>query len=628
MIKNRKTLFSSFFIISTLLMVGCGVTLKPLPDMVKKIGDVKKENPNIVFRFFDEDYAGGGYEYKYPDESKVFIAEESGKNGEVAVQMDLVANDYSGGAVVMYTVQYDLTPYYSRGALEFWIRGENGNEIGFVNLADSEDGDGIKTEIKVPISDYAEITTGWTHVSIPLADFGKRGAYWDAKKKIEVPSRFEWDRVKEFLITIEKGRNSKFTVWVDDIFVVKDVYDAAPDVDEEYWDEKEEIVSLPPVANRPEVVVQKSIFTDKLSGDAFFHGYGKRTAHRLQPTTDVATNPAVLGIYLDNADYSGITLNLGASGEMDVSKLREASGGLGFWAKFGPGVEMVFMGLLDNDLDGKACGSSISLSDFGNPDTTWQYFMIPFKEFSSNGSWWNENTQSEAPGVVDWSKIREISFTSDKYGARIEDHIPVAVYLDDISLIEKVPGYVDPDIYWNNFSSKEADLKLFSFEDESEAKWNAISGEESEAFTALIDSEDRNRNGKKVLKIEFSLYDWAEVGYNFSSNASPAELRDWTKHRAIYIDFYTDKDEEIVTLQIDDSGKEGWVTALTLKKGWNTYYIPIKDFKKYTYYQPADALVDNKLDLSAVTRFVIKPNKVGTMGTILFDNIKLTNVKE
>ena len=227
------------------------------------------DSRNVVFRFFDEDFVSGGYAYWYPDESKVFIPEESGKNGEVALQFDLVADDYSGGSVCLYNLLYDLTPYFSRGALQFWVKGAAGGEIAWAALVDEENTDGKKTVVRLPVNNYGGIKSEWTRITIPLADFGKRGVYWDPKKRVEIPERFAWNKVTEFRIEIKKADNKSFRAWIDDIFVLRDVFGAAKETDEEYWDEREETIEAPPLAQKPEVKVLHTLFADDIPAGGF-----------------------------------------------------------------------------------------------------------------------------------------------------------------------------------------------------------------------------------------------------------------------------------------------------------------------------------------------------------------------
>ena len=163
--------------------------------------------------------------YVYPEESKLSIVEDIAKNGEVSLQFDLIAGDYSGGAVCLYNTTYDLRPYIKKAALQFWIRGEQGNEKAQAALVDEAKSDGRKTVVRVPVEWYGRITKEWSLISIPLEHFvrlNEKGVYWDKRwKDKELPGDFDWDKVAEFRMEVRKDENKSFRVWVDDIVIVR-----------------------------------------------------------------------------------------------------------------------------------------------------------------------------------------------------------------------------------------------------------------------------------------------------------------------------------------------------------------------------------------------------------------------
>ncbi len=266
------------------------------PLKTKKAEEDKKvKDPRIVFRFFEEDYTPGGFDYWYPDASKVKLPEESGHDSEVAIEFDLVASDYSGGAVVLYNMLYNMEPYVPSGALEFYIKGAKGGEIATVGLVDDETRDGAKTVVRLPIKKYVKISKEWQKVSIPLADFGLRGVYWDEKNRVEVSRKFDWNAVAEFRVEIKKGDNSSFKVWVDDIFIKKDIYPARTLVYEETWAElnKDKVIEAPPLDQTPKVNKLFTFFENDLTPGSFIYTYGGKTDWTVQNTTDSRTR--VLG---------------------------------------------------------------------------------------------------------------------------------------------------------------------------------------------------------------------------------------------------------------------------------------------------------------------------------------------
>lgn len=607
-----------------------GLQLKPLQSVEDSLEKLREKyevvvDSTIAYKFFEEDIAAGGYEYKYPDDSKVYIPEESGKEGEVSLCFELNSNEYSGGAVVLYGAEYNMKDVLYTGALEFWIKGTQGGEKCFVNLADDEAVDGVKTQIKVDIDNYGGVHPFWTKISIPLADFGRRGAFWNAKEKREIPSYFDWATVKEFLITIEKAANEDFKVWVDNIYVKKDVFDSSKTIDLPYWDEVKEVVEDHPGIPSEPVVVKDTLFRGNFEEKMFGYRYGKKTSFVSQATS---SSDSVMALYFDNSDYSGINLNIGRP--VDMKSLRENSGGIAFWAKFGKGADKVLIGLQDDESDQKQVATMLNLSDYaqGNKfDTGWTYFMIPLREFSSEGSFWDMETASSVPDQMDWSKVHELVMTTDKYINRVNPGSPVKVYIDNVVLIESVPGYVDPEKYWDSFASTEADRLLFDFEDGAE-HWDAISGEKSSIGMKNDYQEDRGlrgQYGKRYMKISYSVNDWAFCTYPFARLSSPAEQTDWTKHSAITMDIKSERDEEIVTLKVSDAGHEEWQANVTLNRGWNKVTLPFRRFRKNPYYQKPSAVVDGKLDLSTVTDFSVEPKSLGITSSLIVDNITLTN---
>lgn len=301
------------------LMAGCGLQLKPLQAAGEAgaVATTGSGDPRVVLRFFDEDFVAGGYDYGYPDASKVFIPEESGKNGEVALEFNLIADDYSGGSVCLYNLLYDITPYLNRGALDFWIKGLSGGEVAWVALVDDENTDGRKTVVRLPLANYGGISNEWRRISIPLVDFGSKGVFWDAKKRVEVTETFTWDKVAEFRIEIKKGENKQFRVWVDDIFVMRDMF--AERMLEKRWDDREETIPAPPVATRPAVKPLHTVFGDGLPEGGSAYVFGGKTCFRPQATTDPA-NKAVMALYQDNDDYSGVSLVMGPGNNLALAR--------------------------------------------------------------------------------------------------------------------------------------------------------------------------------------------------------------------------------------------------------------------------------------------------------------------
>jgi len=634
--KRNAFIVSAVLFAVTAFLVSCGLQLRPVGggalDVAASAPAAKKAasgESQVVYKFFDEQYTPGGFDYIYPEQSKMDIPEGSGKNGEVAVYVDLVPNDYSGGAVCLYNMLFDLTPYLESGALQFWIKGLNGGEAATAGLSDDENTDGKKTVVRLPINNYGGITTEWTHVSIPLADFANtRGVFWDEKKRVEVPETFQWDKVAEFRIEIKKNDNKEFKVWLDDIFIVSNAFEAKKIEKVAYWDERVEVLDDIPVASKPDV---KEFAKVMVKGDpaagGFAYVYGGKTAYTSQKTKN---GSSVFANYIDGTEYSGVTVSLGDGKYVNLANARTAkSAGIAFWARGGPNVTTVALGLLDNQGKNDAGAemktqTKLLIGDYGKIEEQWKYYMVPIRSFLDNGLYWDDTKNAEISNKIDWSKIQEVRFSIGKAENKVPPGEPVAFYVSDISFIEEIPGYVNPEDYWNAFKSNAPEVKLHDYETEGDQKWESSKGPKSEVEFKYGESGAPN-GGKSALHITYRLNDWVDVLFNYKNNDRPAAHRDWTKHWGLKFDFYTDKPYQPITVQVQDAGNEIFVAASGGNKGWNEVIVPFKNFSKFPYYQPDDAVQNGKFDLEAVHVLDFKPAGEGSRGTYRVDNVRLTN---
>ncbi|HEX7509829.1 MAG TPA: carbohydrate binding domain-containing protein, partial [Chitinivibrionales bacterium] len=571
-------------VVLLMTILNCGIQLRPLKSTAVKAEVVKSPSANdkVVYRFFDEEFVSGGYSYNYPEASRVFIPEESGHESEVALQFDLEAGDYSGGAVCLYNLLYDVTPYYGTGALQFWIKGNEGGEIAWIALVDDEKSDGKKTVVRLPCNNYGGISREWHQVSIPLADFGKRGVYWDEKKRVEVPNKFDWDQVAEFRMEIKKADNKKFRVWIDDIFICKDTFQPRPEKKEEYWDDQVETIASPSLPEKS-IKPVKTLFKNSLPGGAFAYVYGGKTAYKVQKGTSPEYS-GILACYEDNGEYSGVTVALGKGNSYNLESLRKSkAAGLAFWAKGAPGVSSVYVGLLDLEPEDKKVQTKLTLGDFGKLDTSWHYFMVPLRRFQDKGKYWDANKKAEIVADVDWKSINEIRFSVNKAENKVEEGKPVCLYVEDMAFIDAIPGYVDPDEYWASFKSSEPDMVLHDFETAEDAQWDVAKGPKSEVKYEMVKATEKN-GGQKAMSISYKLNDWCDVMYDYSVHKTPPKKRDWTKYWGIKFNFYTDKAYQPINVQVSDAGNEIFIASSGRERGWNEVIVPFKAFYKFPYW--------------------------------------------
>ena len=176
----------------------------------------------VVNKFFDDAYRQGGFGYTCGGTgSTISIDKTQGYKSIASLKITLDPNDFSGASVCLYNETFNLTPHLLDGAVEFYIKGAHGGEQALFGFLDS-DGKGKKTQSKLTLNKYVQITKDWQLVKIPLADFPDRGLYWDETRKAEFPDRINWDKIAEFRISTDKGTNPHgFQVWIDNVEIVK-----------------------------------------------------------------------------------------------------------------------------------------------------------------------------------------------------------------------------------------------------------------------------------------------------------------------------------------------------------------------------------------------------------------------
>jgi hypothetical protein len=491
-----------------------------------------------------------------------------------------------------------------------------------VALVDDENRDAMKTVVRAPLSEYGGITNEWRLVSIPLAKFGHKGVFWDAKKRVEVPHPFDWNAVAEFRVEIKKSDNKAFRVWVDDVFVLRDVFEPVIEKPSEDWDDKKETLPMPPVAEAKRGKVLHTIFGDDIPAGGFPYVYGGQTRAKVQPTTQPGKN--VFASYMDPNEFSGVTIALGEGHNIDLRGPRSGRGALAFWGKGGPGVKAIYVGILDSRPDGIKTQVKQVLSDYGQIDTAWHYYQIPLRRFGNNGVYWDAGKQTEISADMKWDQIGEVRFSENKDENKTLPNQPIAFYTKDIVITDDIPGYVDPDEYWTAFKSNEPDRLLHDFES-GDKGWETGHGPKSEvSFT--VDAIPGHPG--KSLAITYRLADWCDVVHKYGDDKASEKSRDWTKHYGLRLKFFTNKAFQGVTIQVGDAGNELFIANFGGAHGWNDIVVPFRNFVKFPYYQPPDAVQNGKFDLAGIKNIDFKAAGDGTKGTFRVDDVYLTNQRE
>lgn len=610
-------MIKQMFKVASIVLLGMAVTTtmaQPRPPRL------------VVYKFFDEQYRQGGYDYAYGGKSKgITITKEGGYKSKAAVQINLDPKDYSGASICLYNETFDLSKYMLDSKLEFYIKGTKGGEQLLIGLLDEEVSDGKKTQVKMSLNKYVQITKDWQKVSIPLVDFPDRGLYWDQTKKTELPARIDWSKIAEIRFSIDKGTNPSFNIFVDNIEIVKGNKKAKPKPKVVYWDENNEVVNGP---KNPEKLDGKAkpiatFYDNGMKG--FSYVYGGLTAQK-EIDSKTAGNSNVLAMYIDNNDWSGVTYSLGEGKFIDLSKVRN-DGGLYFWIKGKNGGEKLYIGIMDNQGNDVKSQTKLALNDWIKVSKDWQLVKIPLKKFMDKGKAWDANKQAEVAKDVKWNKIQEIRFSVGKGENAGEPGkpAPVTVYIDQITFTSNI-DWVDPDKKWDSFKSNAPDLVISDFEGKFATElWEPSTGPKSQLKHSIGKG---NLDGNSLNVEHYLLADWVDVVLDMKKRNREAKYRDWTKHWGIMFDVYSDKAWQSITVQISDDGNEIFVSNTGVPKGRTTVLVPFRSFSKFPYYQPPDAKENGIFDLKSVISLDFKPSGEGTSGNFQIDNIRLTNKRE
>src|SRR5574344_1119825 len=603
-------MIKQMFKVASIVLLGMAVTTtmaQPRPPRL------------VVYKFFDEQYRQGGYDYAYGGKSKgITITKEGGYKSKAAVQINLDPKDYSGASICLYNETFDLSKYMLDSKLEFYIKGTKGGEQLLIGLLDEEVSDGKKTQVKMSLNKYVQITKDWQKVSIPLIDFPDRGLYWDQTKKTELPARIDWNKIAEIRFSIDKGTNPY-------IEIVKGNQKAKPKPKVVYWDENNEVVNGP---KNPEKLDGKAkpiatFYDNGMKG--FSYVYGGLTAQK-EIDSKTAGNSNVLAMYIDNNDWSGVTYSLGEGKFIDLSKVRN-DGGLYFWIKGKNGGEKLYIGIMDNQGNDVKSQTKLALNDWIKVSKDWQLVKIPLKKFMDKGKAWDAKKQAEVAKDVKWNKIQEIRFSVGKGENAGEPGkpAPVSVYVDQITFTSNIDG-VDPDKKWDSFKSNAPDLVISDFEGKFATElWEPSTGPKSQLKHSIGKG---NLDGNSLNVEHYLLADWVDVVLDMKKRNREAKYRDWTKHWGIMFDVYSDKAWQSITVQISDDGNEIFVSNTGVPKGRTTVLVPFRSFSKFPYYQPPDAKENGLFDLKSVISLDFKPSGEGTSGNFQVDNIRLTNKRE
>jgi len=637
----RKSLYTAA--LAALVGIGLGGCLQPIPNQADATG-VSGSAARIptgvgkdafpAFTFYDEDLQPGGFTFVYGGNTKITPVEGAGADAsEYYMEAKLDQKDYSGVALCLWNMAFDLTPYLKTGALVFQLRGKNGGELVTFGIGDDEKSDGWKSVVRLKLDKYGTIKKGeWTTFVVPLRDLGKRGVAWDAARGIEKPWPFQWDNVQEFRIMSNKGDQPECEIDIDNVQIWANAVSEAAGGDAAAagdWLDMDKSVDGPTSAQlKSEDDVLGAFFQDDYPNGGWPYVYGGKTTQKVVPS-NTPGNSGVWGLYFDN-DWSGINVSLGANNFMDLTSFRK-TGSVSFWIKAGPDSPRSSTWASDNqgrDANGNEIKVQTKVVGDGYTvwkDNEWVHVKIPLKAFIDDGVYWDAKQSREISRKMDWSKIQEMRFSIGRDENKPAAGKPVIFYVDQLQINKTAKGIFDPDAYWDAFKSDAPNFLVTDFT-KWEAGWNSQHGTTADIkheITALPKGAPAAIKGK-AIKVDFKPGDWYD--FMLTRDGAPGINYDFSKHYGLLIWLYTEKPYQSFDVTIQDRDKEFFITKVGAGKGWNQILVPFRAFMKFPYYQPPDAKQNNLLDLDGIYQLGFKPGGE-VAGTFSLAQIEATNLR-
>ncbi len=384
--------------------------------------------------------------------------------------------------------------------------------------------------------------------------------------------------------------------------------------------------ALPKASLALEDEVFATFFDDDIShaSGGYTYSYGGKTKNQVLHTS-TPDNPGVFGAFFDNGEYSGVNVSRGNSAFVDVTPYRK-TGSLTFWVKQGPGAKKFFVGLMDNQPNGRKVQTKVNGDDYiAGKEGEWLRCRIPLKAFTDDGLYWDAAQSREFSAKMDWTKITDVRFSINREENKVPPGQELVFYFDQIELTKTAKGIEDPDAYWDAFKSDAPVALVTDFTNWPDA-WKTQHGTSADIAAAVSAAPKGAPPGAKgkALKIDFKPGDWFDVYARPES--APGMVKDWSKHYGITVWLYGDKPYQSFDFVILDRDHEMFLAKAGAGRGWNQILIPFRSFAKFPYYQPPEAKLNNKLDLDGIYQLGIKPGG-DVPGTIYLADLELTNAR-
>ncbi|MDB5105255.1 MAG: cellulose-binding domain protein [Fibrobacteres bacterium] len=210
---------------------------------------IKTRRPNIAAEFVGESVIPGAQIWAYPDGGGYpapAITDFQAQDGKYSLEVSLKADAYAGGAICSPS-PLDFSAYLETGALEFWIKGDQGKEVFSIGLLDNGNNPmGRPLQVSVSSRSYSKVLNNeWRRIRVPLKAFGGRGSYWSEEVNARIFSTLNWSAISCFSFDIDKERFKTFKVWMDNVVVYKKAPKDNTPAGEEYSISNEDFEDFP-----------------------------------------------------------------------------------------------------------------------------------------------------------------------------------------------------------------------------------------------------------------------------------------------------------------------------------------------------------------------------------------------
>lgn len=579
--------------------------------------------------WFSETYPQGGYACAFGGRSAISIINDNDRKRGKVIKLEFDDKEYPGAEIGLGTSEIvDLGSVRKSGALRFFIRGSQGGEKMVIGLMDRGNDGKNKCEVKVQSFNFFKITDKWQQVIIPLISFSDEGERWYTELKGGEYARIDWSKIYNIRFSAIKeqniGRsvNRIATIFIDDIEIISHTADLAqpPFLS---WRHLEDKTSGPFIAEEDTSNLIFSFFGRSMAKKTSVYTYEGRTDFSVKDAIDSSRLPLIV-CYFDDAEWSGVTLHKAQKEPIDVSAYRE-TGGLEFKIKGAAGGELFIIGLLDDESEGTDMKVQTRLPSrvYTKVSTEWQTVQIPFSDFTDIGKWWSTDGHNEVLGNMDWTKLTEVRISTEKLANRIisqNGEKPVRLYLSDIKLVKKMETH-SMSRFWKEFKSNAPDILVDDFEEpEDTTRW--ISGF-CPYSTVKVSTDINPDNNSKAVRIDYRIDKWGS-STNLIDSADTVKSN-WSYHNALKFNFFSNEKVQTCMVMIVDGSNEAWFAHFEALKGWQEITVPFSEFRMYEFWQPEDVQINRKMDMEKIHSYDFRPGVFGKKGTIMLDNVRLTN---